>query len=93
MSRIFYLPPFVKQLQKLRGKEAQAAQEALISFDHFVRTGDKSTGLGFKKLAADKFEIRIDLKKRIVMKKIGEDYYLALYGNHDEIERFLKSFK
>ena len=93
MNRIFYLPSFVRQLQKLKGGEAQAAEEALISLDHFVRTGDKSTGLGFKKLASDKFEIRVDLKKRIVMKKIEEDYYLALYGNHDEIERFLKSFK
>ena len=90
MSRIFYLPSFVKQLQKLKGREAQTAEEALISFDHFVRTGDKSTGLGFKKLASDKFEIRVDLKMRIVMKKMGEDYFLALYGNHDEIERFLK---
>jgi len=27
---------------------------------------------------------------RIVMKKIGSDYYLALYGSHNEIEQFLR---
>ena len=90
MSRIFYLPVFLKQLQKLRGKEAQAAEKALIAFDRFMETGERTEGLGFKKLAPDKFEIRVDLKKRVVMKKIGNDYYLALYGNHEDIERFLK---
>ncbi len=91
MSRIFYLPSFIKQLQKLRGQEAKSAEEALIAFDYFVRTGVKSIGLGFKKLAHDKFEIRVDIQKRMVMKKMGADYYLALYGNHNDIERFLKN--
>ena len=74
MSRIFYLPSFIKQLRKLRGREARAVQEALIAFDHFE----------------DKFEIRIDLRKRIVMKQIESDYYLALYGDHADIEHFLR---
>ncbi len=93
MNRVFYLPSFVKQLQKLPKKEAEAAQQALIAFDRFIQTGEKSAGLAFKKLAEDKFEIRVDLSKRIVMKKIGRDYYLALYGNHADIERFLKRQK
>lgn len=90
MSRIFYLDSFTRELQKLRGKEAEAAQEALIAFDHFVAAGEKTEGLGFKKLASDKFEIRVDLRKRIVMKKIDNDYYVALYGDHVAIERFLR---
>lgn len=90
MSRILYLPSFVKQLRNLRGKEAEEVQKALLAFDHFVETGEKTEGLGFKKLAEDKFEIRVDIRKRIAMKKIGNDYYLALYGDHDAIERFLK---
>ena len=91
MSRVFYLPTLLKQLQKLRGKEAAKAEESLHAFDHFVRTGEKTAGLGFKKLAEDKYEIRSGLRQRIVMKKIGDDYYLALYGNHEEVERFLKN--
>lgn len=90
MSRVFYLPSFLGQLRSLRGKEAEAAERALSAFDHFVETGEKREGLGFKKLAEDKFEIRVDIRKRIAMKKIGNDYYLALYGDHDAIERFLK---
>ena len=90
MSQVFYLPSFVKQLRELRGKEAEAAEKALIRFQHFSQTGEKPEGLGFKKLAEDKFEIRVDIRKRIVMKKIGSDYYLALYGDHNTIERFLK---
>lgn len=90
MSRIYYLPSFAKQLRKLRDREAKAAEEALVAFDHFVRTGEKTIGLGLKKLASDKFEIRVDLKNRIVMKKIGEDYFIALYGDHASIERFLR---
>lgn len=72
------------------GKEAKSAEKVLISFEHFVRTGEKTEGLGFKKLAFDKFEIRAGLDKRIVMKKIENDYYLALYGDHAAIERFLR---
>ena len=90
MSRIFYLPTFVKQIQALRGKDADACEKALVTFQEFIQTGTKSEGLGFKKLAFDKFEIRVDLKKRIVMKKINGDYYLAFYGSHADIERFLK---
>ena len=90
MSRIFYLPSFVKQLQKLRGEEQKAAEEALIAFNHFVKTGEKAAGLGYKKLAFDKFEIRVDLSNRMVMKKLGEDYFMAFYGDHASIERFLR---
>ena len=90
MSRIFYLPSFVRQLQELRGKESEAAEKALNAFEHFVQTGEKSEGLGFKKLSDDKFEIRVDLRKRIVMKRIKSDYFLALYGDHAAIERFLR---
>jgi len=90
VSRIFYLPTFIKQIQTLHGKDAEACEKALVSFQQFVQTGAKSEGLGFKKLASDQFEIRVDLKKRIVMKKIDGDYYLALYGTHADIERFLK---
>lgn len=91
MSRIFYLPSFVKQLEKLRGKEAQAAEEALLAFHHFIESGEKTLGWGFKKLSLDKFEIRVDIRNRMIMKKIGEDCYLVLYGNHEEIERFLRN--
>ncbi len=90
MSRIFYLPTFLKQIRALRGKEANACEKALIAFQNFIQIGTKPEGLGFKKLSSDQFEVRVDLKKRIMMKKIDDDYYLALYGDHAAIERFLK---
>lgn len=90
MSRIFYLPTLLKQLEKLKGKEADLAQKALTAFDHFVRTGEKTEGLGLKKLTESNYEIRVDIRRRVIMKKIGQDYYLALYGDHAAIERFLK---
>ncbi len=90
MSRVYYLATFLKQIRKLRGKDAEACEQVLIAFQNFVQSGTKPEGLGFKKLSPSHFEIRVDLKKRIVMKKIEADYYLALYGDHVEIERFLK---
>ncbi len=91
MSSIFYLPTFLKQLQKLRGKEAVLAEKALTAFHHFIQTGEKTEGLGFKKMGEDQYVIRVDIRSRIVMKKIGRGYYLALYGDHAAIERFLKN--
>ena len=93
MNRTFYLPAFLKQIHQVRGKEAEDCEKALSAFQHFVQSGAKTEGLGFKKLAEDKFEIRVDLQKRIVRKKIDGDYYLALYGDHAAIERFLKRQK
>ncbi len=90
MTRVFYLPSFLKQLRSLRGKEAATVKETLVRFQSFIQTGEKAEGLGFKNLTEDKFEIRTDLRQRIIMKKIGHDYYLALYGDHAAIERFLK---
>lgn len=93
MSRIFYLPTFLKQIRGLHEKEAEACEKTLIAFQNFIQTGIKPAGLGFKKLSSNQFEVRVDLKKRIMMKKIDDSYYLALYGNHSAIERFLKRQK
>jgi len=84
------IPSFLKQIRGLRGKEAQTAEKALPAFDRFAETGEKAEGLGFKKIAAGKFEIRVDIRMRTVMKKIGPDYHLAHYGDHRAIERFLR---
>ena len=47
-------------------------------------------GFGFKKINHDKYEFRIDIRLRVVVKVEGEDYYLVLAGNHDEVKRYLR---
>ena len=89
MNRIFYLPSFIKQLEKLRGDEAERVEEALTQFQRFVQSGEKEVGLGFKKIGPSHYEIRTDIHKRIAMKKYEDGFYLAIYGNHDDIEKFL----
>ncbi len=90
MNRVFYLPSFLKQIEKLRGHEADEVEEALVTFQQFAQTGNKQEGLGFKKIGDACYEIRVNIRMRIAMKKRPEGYYLAIYGNHDEIEKFLR---
>ena len=91
MSRFYFVPAFEKQLDKLYGQEASRVVEALIKFRRFLTTGEKTEGLGFKKIGPSHYEIRVDIHNRIGMKKIQDNYYVNVYGNHDDIERFLKN--
>jgi hypothetical protein len=50
-------------------------------------------GSGFKKINHDKFEFRVDIRIRVILKVEGDDYYLVLVGNHDDVRRYLRSFR
>lgn len=91
MSRIFHLPSFSKQIEKLKGPESEAVEKALIQFYRFVKTGEKTEDLGFKKIASQFYEIRSGIRQRIAMRKHEGDYYLMIYGSHDDIQKFLKN--
>lgn len=85
------LPSFRRSTSKISGKDRENIIQAIEDFMVFVETGDKRVGLGFKKLRKDLYEFRVDLQKRIVVVIEGNICYLAYYGNHDEIERFLRN--
>ncbi|MBU0503130.1 MAG: hypothetical protein ABH882_04730 [Candidatus Omnitrophota bacterium] len=93
MKRILILPSFERSLKKLSRQDRNKLNQGLESFNYFLTSGEAALGLGFKKINHDKYEFRVDIRLRVVVKVEGDDYYLVLAGNHDEIKRYLKNYR
>ncbi len=92
MKRILILPSFERSVKKLTRQDKENLAQSLEVFNSFLLTGGLPAGFGFKKINHDKYEFRIDIRLRVVVKVEGEDYYLVLAGNHDEIKRYLRHY-
>ncbi len=90
MKRIVPLPSFVRSVRKLSPPDRTQLADCLEQFNNFVLTGDLPIGLGFKKIGQDKYEFRVGLRLRVVLKAEDDVYYLVLAGSHDEVKRYLR---
>ena len=90
MKRILILSSFRRSVKKLTRQDKENLTESLEVFNSFLLTGELPAGFGFKKINHDKYEFRIDIRLRIVVKVKGENYYLVLAGNHDEVKMYLR---
>ena len=93
MKRILILPSFERSLKRLTPLDKKKLAESLENFNSFLISGEMPAGLGFKKINHDKYEFRVDIRLRVVVKVEGEDYYLVLAGNHDDVKRYLRRYR
>ncbi len=93
MKRILILPSFERSVKKLTRQDKDNLSESLEDFNLFLFSGVVPAGLGFKKINHDKYEFRVDIRLRVVIKVEGEDYYLVLAGNHDEVKKYLRHYR
>jgi len=93
MRKIVILPSFERSLKKLTYQEKQQTAESLEAFNGMLVSGHFPAGLGFKKINHDKYELRVSIRIRVVMKAEGDTFYLVLVGNHDEVRRYLKNYR
>ncbi|MDD4980793.1 MAG: hypothetical protein PHC54_05980 [Candidatus Omnitrophica bacterium] len=93
MKRILILPSFERSVKKLTRQDKDNLAESLEVFNSFLLTGELPAGFGFKKINHDKYEFRVDIRLRVVVKVDGEDYYLVLAGNHDDVKRYLCRYR
>ena len=93
MSHIVPLPSFERSIRQITKGDRRKIVSALEKFNRFLETGDINPGLGLKKVNHDKYELRADIRLRIIMKKLNNDYYLVLVGNHDDVVRYLRAFR
>ena len=84
---------FQKQLKKLPSSDRQATLEALKGFLSGLTQGVIPPGYGFKKINGDKYEVRVGVRLRIVMKADGDTLVCHLVGNHDEVKRYLRAYR
>ncbi len=83
-------PSFDRTWKGLTDIRREKAREALSELVHFLEGAPKPEGLGLKKLRNPFWEIRIDLKDRILFTMEKGKISFVLIGNHDEIRRALK---
>ena len=58
-----------------------------------MQEGKIPHGYGFKKINGDKYEIRVDIRTRIVMKAEEDLLVCHLIGNHDDVKRYLREYR
>jgi len=84
---------FRKQLKKLPPQDRAKAVRTLKEFLTALATGAVPVGFGLKKINGDKYEIRVDLRMRIVMKAEGDTFVCHLVGDHDDVRRYLRAYR
>ena len=90
MRSIYLTPSFKKALNRLSSQEREKTTEAIGQFFDFLLGRQMTGGLGYKKLAEDIFEFRVNIHLRIAGIVEEDKYYLYVVGSHDEIRRFLR---
>lgn len=92
--RIFkVLPSFERSFKKLSPQAKGKIKKTLEQFNHLLSIGTLPKGLGFKKINKDKYELRVDIRLRIILKIEKELIYLILVGTHNGIKKYLKEFR
>lgn len=84
---------FQKQLKKLPRLDQEHAISTLKGFLAALCAGPIPAGYGFKKINGDKYEIRVGLKTRIIMKADGDTLVCHVVGNHEAVKRYLRAYR
>ena len=92
MKRIIVLPSFEKSVRHLNSQEKKLLVKSLEAFNEYLTSHHAPFGFRLKKIDHDKYEFRVDLRLRIILKSEGDVYYLVLAGSHEDVLRHLKNF-
>ena len=93
MKNILVLPSFERSIKRLTPQGREQLAKGLEALNSFIYTGQAPPGFGFKKINHDKYEFRIDIRLRVIIKIEGDDVYLVLVGDHDQVKRYLRDFR
>lgn len=93
MRQIFILPSFERSVKKLNPQEKAQVAKSLEQLNTFLVTSEAPTGFGFKKINHDKYEFRVNIRLRVVMKIESSNFYLVFVGNHDDVHRYLRDYR
>ena len=93
MTQLAVSHHFKKQLKKLPPQDQEKALAVLKQFLAALQGNQIPPGFGFKKINGDKYEIRVDIRRRILMKSEGDTLVCHLIGNHEDIKRYLREYR
>ena len=93
MKQIVVLPSFERSLKKFNPFDKKKIIQALERFNEFLTSGHLLVGLGLKKINHDKYEFRVDIRLRVILKTEGNIFYLVFVGNHDDVRKYLRDYR
>ncbi|GAH78913.1 unnamed protein product [marine sediment metagenome] len=88
--RLNYLKSYDRLFKKLTSPQQEDAIKAIDALIGFIKTGKKPEGLGLKKVRSDYWEIRLDVKNRIIFEFKSDIINFAFVGGHSEVKKFLR---
>lgn len=88
---INYLRSYDRSFKKLDRPLQEKTLYAIDGLLEFLRTSQKPEGLGLKKVYKNYWEIRLDIRNRIIFELKQDMINIAFVGDHNAIKKFLKS--
>ena len=86
-----FKPSFDKTFRKLDPDRRERVLGAVSQLIDYFETRVKTRGLGLKHLREKIWEVRIDIKDRVIFAIEGDTIGFLIVGSHDEIKEFLKN--
>jgi mRNA-degrading endonuclease RelE of RelBE toxin-antitoxin system len=93
MRIVKILPSFERSLKKLSSRDKDKLKQTLVQFNEFLVSDLLPVGLGFKKINHNKYELRVDIRLRVIIKIEKEYVYFVLAGSHDSVKRYLREYR
>lgn len=81
---------FDRTYGKLADQDQAVVEQALARLVRAFESGERTEGLGLKKLERDFWEIRAGLPIRVLFKLEKNLLTFVIVGTHDTIQRYLK---
>lgn len=88
---INYLKSYDRSFRKLEVSVRKRAVCAIDDFLSFLTTKQKPEGLGLKKVYHNYWEIRLDIRNRIIFQLEGEVINFVFIGAHNAVRVFLRN--
>ena len=89
--RYEYKSSFDKVFKKLGLNRQEKVIDAISILIDFFENRKKAKGLGLKNLRENYWEIRVNVKDRIIFTLEKDKVAFIIVGNHDEIRKFLRN--
>jgi mRNA-degrading endonuclease RelE of RelBE toxin-antitoxin system len=84
---------FKRQLKKLSPANQKTVTASLKKFLNLLTEGNIPKGIGFKKINGNKYELRVDIRIRILMVFENNTFVYHIIGNHDNIRKYLRDYR